>query len=69
MLFDVFFLGLPVASALIFGYYAVKDSSMHFWRPTFCLVAYTVYYIAGGREVILYFTSAAMMAFGWVSVL
>ena len=69
MLFDVFFLGLPVMFAIIFGYYAVKEASIHFWRPTFCIVAYAAYYLAGGREVVLYFTTAAMMSFGWVSIL
>jgi len=69
MLFDVFFLGLPVMFAIMFGYYAVKEASIHFWRPTFCIVAYAAYYLAGGREVVLYFTTAAMMSFGWVSIL
>ena len=59
MLFDVFFIGLPVMFGLMFGYYAIKESSIRFWRPTFCMVAYAAYYMAGGREVILYFTSAA----------
>jgi hypothetical protein len=68
MLFDVFFLGFPLALALCLGAHAVREADEKFWRPAFFLTAYSVYYLVGGREVLLYLICGAMMASGWLGV-
>jgi len=65
MLFDVFFLGFPLALSLCLGAHAIREADNRFWRPAFCLLAYSVYYLAGGREVLLYLTVALMIGGGW----
>jgi hypothetical protein len=68
MLFDVVFLGFPIALALCLGAHAIRESDSRFWRPAFCFLAYSVYYLVGGREILLYLTVALLIGGGWVSV-
>ena len=65
MLFDVFFLGFPLAIAICLGAHAVREAQVKFWHPAFALIAYCAFYLAGGREVLLYLTVAMMMGGGW----
>lgn len=68
MLFDVCLLGLPLALALCLGAHAIRESDSRFWRPAFCLLAYSVYYLVGGREILLYLTVALLIGGGWGSI-
>lgn len=64
MLFDIFFFGIPTLLAVIFGFIAVQRVDNSYWRAAFSLIAYCAFYLAGGREVLLYLTVAFMMAGG-----
>ena len=64
MFFDLFFFGLPVGAAILLGVTAVQKADNRFWRACFCLVAWSAYYLAGGREVLIYLTLAALMGLG-----
>ena len=66
MLFDVFFLGFPMAIALCLGAHAIRESDVKFWRPAFFLTAYSAYYLAGGREVLLFLVCGMMMGAGFL---
>ncbi len=67
MLFDVFFLGFPLALALCMGAHAVREADVKFWRPAFFLTAYSAFYLVGGREVLLYMICGFMMGAGWAN--
>ncbi len=66
MLFDVFFLGFPVAIAICLAAHAVREQDVKFWRPAFFFTSYCAFYLAGGREVLLYLICCAMMGGGWI---
>ena len=68
MIFDLFFLGLPLGAALCLANLALKDGDMKLWRCAFALVAYSTFYLAGGRDVILYICCGMLISHGWVSV-
>jgi hypothetical protein len=68
MLFDVFFFGLPLTLAICMVVVALRDQEIRFWRPAFCFLAYCAFYLAGGREVLLYFVSILMMGGAWAGV-
>lgn len=68
MLFDVWFLGFPIAAALCLINLAIKDSDIKLWKCAFSLTAYIVFYLAGGREIILYITCGMLLAHSWVGV-
>jgi hypothetical protein len=68
MLFDLFFLGFPIAAALTLANLALKDGEMKFWRCSFSFFAYVVFYVAGGREVILYICCGMLIANAWMPV-
>ena len=67
MLFDLIFLGLPAACALCVGIVAVREANVRFWTCTFSLLLYCAFYLVGGREVLLYISSAMLVGGGWVS--
>jgi hypothetical protein len=67
MLFDVWFLGFPIACAICLINLAVKDGDMKFWKCAFSFVAYIAFYLAGGRDVILYITCGLLMGGSWIS--
>src|SRR5262249_25750676 len=60
MLFDVFFFGFPVVLIVVLAGLAIRDEEPKFWPPAICLMAYCVYYLFGGREVLLYLATAAV---------
>jgi hypothetical protein len=62
VLFDVFFLGFPLVLIVLLGGLAIRDEEPKFWPPAICLSVYCVYYFFGGREVLLYLTTAAVGA-------
>jgi len=66
MLFDVWFLGFPVAATICLAVVAIREGNMKFWTCAFSFFAYDVFYLAGGREVLLYITCGLMMAHAWV---
>ncbi len=67
MIFDLFFLGLPLAAAMCLANLALKDGDMKLWRCAFSFVAYSTFYLAGGRDVILYICCGMLISHGWVS--
>ncbi len=68
MLFDVFFFGFPIVFALCLGAHAVREEDARFWRPAFSFFAYCAFYLAGGRDVILYILCGFMIGGSWLSV-
>jgi hypothetical protein len=68
MLFDVFFFGFPIIFALCLGAHAVREEDARFWRPAFSFFAYCAFYLAGGRDVILYILCGFMIGGSWLSV-
>ena len=67
MLFDVVLFGCPLALCLCLGAHAVRDADKRFWLPAFSFFAYCLFYLAGGRDVLLYLTVLLMMMGGWGS--
>jgi hypothetical protein len=67
MLFDVWFLGLPIAATICLVNLAIKDGELAFWKCAFSFVAYIAFYLAGGRDVILYITCGMLMSHSWVT--
>ena len=68
MLFDVFFFGFPIIFGLCLGAHAVREEDARFWRPAFSFFAYCAFYLAGGRDVILYILCWFMVGGSWLSV-
>jgi hypothetical protein len=66
MLFDLFFLGLPIGAALSLANLALRDGNMKYWQCCFSFFAYIVFYLAGGREVLLYICCGMMIAHAWM---
>jgi hypothetical protein len=60
MLFDVFFFGFPLVLILILGSLAIRDEEPKFWPPAICLGVYCLFYLLGGRDVLLYLCAAAV---------
>jgi hypothetical protein len=67
MLFDVVFFGCPLALAICMGAHAIREADKRFWMPGFSFLAYCLFYLAGGRDVLLYLTCALTMMGGWAS--
>ena len=61
MLFDFIFFGCPLVLAICLGAHAMREEDVQFWRPSFSFFAYCAFYLAGGREVLLYLTCACMV--------
>jgi hypothetical protein len=68
MLFDMFFLGCPFAAAVCLAVVALREKDQRYWRCSFSCLAYSVFYLAGGREVLLYLTCGMIMGHAWISV-
>ncbi len=58
MLFDLVFFSCPLVLAICLGAHAVRDEDPRFWQPTVSIAAYCLFYLVGGREVILYLLTA-----------
>jgi len=67
MLYDVVFFIFPLVLGICLGLHAIREQDIQFWRPSFCFMAYCAFYLAGGREVLLYLTVCLMMGGGWVA--
>ncbi|MGH9551535.1 MAG: hypothetical protein ACRD3W_19265 [Terriglobales bacterium] len=61
MLFDVVFFGFPLVLGVCLAAHGIREQSVAFWRPAFCFFAYCAFYLAGGREVLLYITCIMMI--------
>lgn len=66
MLFDVVFFGFPLLLGGCMACVALRDQETRFWRPAFCFFAYCAFYLAGGREVLLYLTVCLLVGGAWV---
>jgi hypothetical protein len=64
MLIDVLFFGLPVVIAFCMGAHAIRDEAPKFWLPAVSMGCYCVFYLFGGREVILWWLMAMMLGGG-----
>ncbi len=60
MLFDIFFFGCPLALAICLAAHAIREEDVQYWRPAFSFFAYCAFYLAGGREVLLFLTVSMM---------
>jgi hypothetical protein len=60
MLFDLIFFGCPIILILCLGGLAIRDDRPIFWLPALSLLAYCIFYLFGGREVLLYLAAAAI---------
>lgn len=67
MLFDLWFLGLPIGATIALINLAIKEGDMKFWKCGLSFTAYIAFYLAGGREVILYITCGLILSHGWVA--
>ena len=60
MLFDIIFFGCPLGLILCLAGVAIRDEETKYWPPAICLTAYCLFYLFGGREVLLYLAAAAV---------
>ena len=67
MLIDLLFLGCPLALGACLAGLAWREGAAKYLRPALCLFAYVAFYLAGGREVVLYLFCGLLMGAGWVS--
>ncbi|OPZ88105.1 MAG: hypothetical protein BWY75_01715 [bacterium ADurb.Bin425] len=67
MLFDVLFFGFPLVLCICMGAHAIREADRRFWMPAFSFFSYCLFYLAGGRDVILYLTCCLCMMGGWAS--
>ncbi len=64
MLIDVMFFGMPLMIAICLGAHAVRDEKPKFWMPCVSMLSYCLFYLGGGREVILYLGCCLLAAGG-----
>ncbi|MBX9695679.1 MAG: hypothetical protein K2Z81_25065 [Cyanobacteria bacterium] len=67
MLIDIVFFGLPMVMTVCLAAHAYRDQEPRFWLPSFSFFAYCVFYITGGREVILHLILALLMGGGMLN--
>jgi hypothetical protein len=67
MLFDLWFLGLPLGASICLINLALKEADVKYWKCAFSFVAYIAFYLAGGREVILYIMCGMIAGHAWIS--
>ena len=63
MLLDVMFFGMPLVISFCLAAHAVRDEEPKFWIPAFSMFSYCIFYIGGGREVMLYL-GVSLLAMG-----
>ena len=68
MLFDIFFLGFPLFAAVCLAIVAIREGSPKFWHCAFSFLAYCAFYLAGGRDVLLYIVSGMCIGGAWLSL-
>jgi len=64
MLIDVMFFGIPMVLSGCLAIHAVRDEAPKFWLPAVSMGAYCVFYLFGGRDVILWLLTIMMMGGG-----
>lgn len=64
MLIDVLLFGLPLVISFCMAAHAIRDEMPKFWIPAFSMFSYCVFYLLGGREVILYLGLCLLMGGG-----
>lgn len=64
MLIDVVFFGLPVIVAICLAAHAVRDEAPKFWLPAASMGCYSVFYLFGGREIVLWWLTIMMLGGG-----
>ncbi len=62
MIFDLIFFGGPLALGICLAAHAVREGDSRFWMAAFSYFAYCAFYLAGGREVLLYLSCMAIGA-------
>ena len=65
MIFDVFFFGCPLVLCVCMVMLGLRERQAQFWRPAICLGAYCIFYLSGGREVILYLMTSLILGGAW----
>ena len=66
MLVDIMFLGFPIFGAVCLAVVAIRENSPKFWHCSFSFIAYSAFYLAGGREVILYILCGMAIGGGYL---
>jgi hypothetical protein len=61
MLIDLVFFGIPLIIGTCFVGLALRDKDPRFWPPALSILAFCLFYIAGGREVVLYLSASLMV--------
>ncbi len=64
MLIDVCFFGIPLVISFCLAAHAVRDEQPKFWLPAFSMFIYCVFYLFGGRDVILWLLTIMMLGGG-----
>ena len=64
MLIDACFFGIPMVIAACLAAHAVRDEAPKFWLPAVSMFSYCMFYLFGGREVILWLLTIMMMGGG-----
>ncbi len=68
MLFDILFLGFPLFAAVCLSIVAVREASPKFWQCAFSFLAYCAFYLAGGRDVLLYLVAGLFIGGGYLTL-
>jgi len=66
MLFDLVFLGIPIFAAICLSVVAIREAAPKFWHCAFSFLAYSAFYLAGGRDVLLYIISGMLIGTGFL---
>lgn len=66
MLIDILFFGFPLIFMICMAAHALRESDPRYWRPAFSFLAYCTFYLAGGREVLLYLLVGVMIGGGYL---
>ncbi len=56
-----------MALAFCLAAHAVRGDDLRYWLPAFATGCYCLFYVAGGKDVLLYLTMALMMGGGVLS--
>ena len=67
MLLDAMFFGMPLVISGCLAVHAVRDEEPKFWIPAFAMFCYCIFYLGGGREVMLYLGVALLAAGGMLN--
>jgi len=68
MLIDVIFFGIPFIVAVCLGGLAMREGDSRFGFAGFSWMAYCLFYLVGGREVLLFLGAKSLGTGSWLSI-